>query len=492
MKIGFDTKLYLKIQKKAIEERIKKFGSKLYLEFGGKLTDDMHAARVLPGFEPDAKLQLLLQFKEKAEVVIVVNANDVIANKVRKDSNLSYQAEVKRYIDIYSSVGLPIAGVAITMYQENDIVKKFARSIKNLGIKVYHHYKIDGYPKDLEKILSDDGLGKNEFIETSKPLVIVTAPGPGSGKMATCLSQLYHSTQDGIKAGYAKYETFPVWNLPLKHPINLAYEAATLELDDVNMIDPFHLEHYKEVTTNYNRDIDTFPLLKAIFKRLYGKSSYYSPTDMGVNMIGFAITNEDVCCDAARKEIVRRHYAALKDVFLGKYENDILAKSELVMNQVGVKLDARVCVKACLDKQAKTKVNTVAIELEDGKIVTGKETKDLSACSSVLINALKTLGGIDDSIYLIQPEVLQAIKNMKLNSYGYESRLSVAETLTCLSIQSLNDKHSAIAIEQLPLLKETQAHASCILKEGELSVLKKIGINVTEQAASYIKALSTK
>jgi len=488
MKLGFDTKKYLKIQKKAILERIKKFDSKLYLEFGGKLADDYHAARVLPGFEPDAKLKLLESFKKEAEVIICVNASDVNKNKVRKDTNLSYQSEVEREINTFRTIGLPVCGVVISMYEETPSIREFTRLMRHLGVKVYKHYKIAGYPKDIPLILSKDGLGRNEYVETTKPLVIVTAPGPGSGKMATCLSQLYHDSVKGIKSGYAKYETFPVWDLPLKHPIHLAYEAATLELDDVNMIDPYHFEHYKKPATNYNRDIASFPLLKAIFEKLYGKSPYYSPTDMGVNKIGSAIISNKICADAALREIVRRHLAMQKDVFLGRYDDTYLEKSTSLMQHAGLDVANRVCVQACLDKQVKAKVNTAAMELKKNLVVTGKETKDLTASSSTVINALKKLGKIADDIYLIQPIVLDAIKSMKRESYGYNSRLGIDETLTCLAIQSLTNPLAAIALKQLPLLKGTEMHTSCLIKPGELATLKRLGINVTEQAASYIQS----
>ncbi len=487
-KLGFDTKKYLKIQKKAILDRVKKFDSKLYLEFGGKLVDDMHAARVLPGFDSDAKLQLLQQFKKDTEVIIAVNAQDLINNKVRVDSNLSYQAEVERLIGVYSTIGIPICGVVISMYEDSPNIKEFMRLLRNLNVKVYKHYRIEGYPTDIPKILSKEGLGKNEYVETHRKVVIVTAPGPGSGKMATCLSQLYHAHLRGKKAGYAKYETFPIWNLPLKHPVNVAYEAATLELNDGNMIDPFHLEHYNETATNYNRDIASFPLLKAIFEQLYGRSPYFSPTDMGVNKIGFAIINDKACKDAAKREIVRRYYGALKDVFLGRYDNSIVTKAEYLMHDSGVKAEDRVCVKACLDKQAAIKTHTVAIEIKRGVIVTGKKSKDLTASAAAIINALKTLGKIKDDIYLMSPYVLDPIKKMKHDSFGYRGRLNLSEALIALAIQSLTNPLAAIALKQLPLLRGTEAHASCILMQAEQQVFKKLGINITEQACSYISA----
>ncbi|MCQ2747796.1 MAG: DUF1846 domain-containing protein [Mycoplasmoidaceae bacterium] len=488
-KLGIDTKKYLKIQKKAILDRIKKFDSKLYLEFGGKLIDDFHASRVLPGFEADAKLQLLLQFKKDAEVIIVVNAQDLNNNKVRGDSNLSYEAEVQRLIGVYSTINIPICGVVISLYEESQHVKEFTRLLRNLGVKVYKHYKIAGYPKDIPLILSKEGLGKNEYVETHKKLVIVTAPGPGSGKMATCLSQLYHAHLKGKRAGYAKYETFPIWNLPLKHPVNIAYEAATLELNDGNMIDPFHLQHYKKTATNYNRDIASFPLLKAIFEQLYGRSPYHSPTDMGVNMLGFAITNDRVCVDAAKKEIVRRYYSALKDVFLGKYDNSIVTKAELLMHDVNVKAEDRICVKACLEKQKSSKNHAVAIEIKKGVIVCGRQSDDLTASAAATLNALKTLGKIQNKIYLMSPYVLDPIRKMKSLSFGSNGKLNLSETLVALAIQSLTTPLAAIALKQLPLLKGAQAHASCILNQAELNIFKKLGINITEQAASYISTL---
>lgn len=488
-KIGLDLKKYLKIQKKEILNRIKKFDSKLYLEFGGKLTDDNHCARVLPGFEPDTKLQLLLSFKKDAEVIIVINAQDVAKNKIRGDSNLSYQADVERLIEVYTTVGIPVAGVVVSMYEDLPAVKEFTRKIRHLGVKIYKHYKIAGYPQNIPLILSKEGLGKNEYVETTRKLVIVTAPGPGSGKMATCLSQLYHDFLRGKKSGYAKYETFPIWNLPLKHPVNIAYEAATLELNDGNMIDPFHLEYYEKTATNYNRDIASFPLLKAIFEQLYGRSPYHSPTDMGVNMLGFAICDDKVCQHAAKYEIVRRYYAALKDVFLGKYDESIITKAELLMHDVVAKPTDRICVKACLDKQEKCKTHAVAIELDKGVVVTGKKSKDLTASAAVIINALKTLGNIKDDIYLMSPYVLDPIKKMKRESFGYRGRLNLSEALIALAIQSLTNPLAAIALKQLPLLRGTQAHASCVLMGAELQVFKKLGINITEQAASYISSL---
>ncbi len=492
MKVGVDTKKYLKIQKKAILDRIKKFNSKLYLEFGGKLIDDFHAARVLPGFDADSKLKLLLEFKKDAEVIIVVNAQDLVNNKARGDSNLSYQAEVERLIGVYTTIGIHICGVVVSMYEESQQTKEFVRLLKHLNVKVYKHYKIEGYPSDLPKIMSKDGLGKNQYVETHKKLVIVTAPGPGSGKMATCLSQLYHEHLKGKKAGYAKYETFPVWNLPLKHPVNIAYEAATLELNDGNMIDPYHLKHYKTTATNYNRDIASFPLLKAIFEKLYGRSPYHSPTDMGVNKVGFAIVNDKVCQEAARYEIVRRYYHALKDVFLGKYDDSIVTKAEYLMHDAGVKAENRTCVKACLDRQAKAKTHAVAIEIRKGLIVTGRKSNDLTASAAAIINALKTLGKIKDDIYLMSPYVLDPIKKMKHDSFGYKGRLNLSEALIALAIQSLTNPLAAIALKQLPLLRGAEAHSSCILMQAEQQVFKKLGVNITEQAASYISTQEIK
>lgn len=491
MKKAFDTKKYLKIQKEKILERIHSFDSKLYLEFGGKLFDDYHASRVLPGFEPDAKLQLLLSLKDDAEVIIVVNARDINTNKVRSDTNLSYQAEVERLIEIYNSCGLPVNSVVLSMFEDTSSVQEFMAKMANQGVKVYKHYKIAGYPQNIPLILSPDGLGKNEFVETTKPLVVVTAPGPGSGKLATCLSQVYNSEVRGIKAGYAKYETFPIWSIPLKHPVNLAYEAATLDLDDVNMIDPYHLEHYGKTAVNYNRDVEAFPLLKSIFTSIYGSTPYYSPTDMGVNMAGFAIVDDEAACQASKEEIVRRYYSALKYRYLGKYDDKAVAKAEFLMNQVGATADDRKCVKACLDAQKEKQTQTVAIQLPNKKIVVGKRSEVLTASAAALINALKVLAKIDDSFDLISPNVVAPIKEMKKNLISSSKRINDSEVLIALAIQSNNNPLAAAALKQLPKLKGAQAHASCILTDTELGILKKVGIEVTEQAASYIKAHHT-
>ncbi len=487
-KKAFDTKQYLKIQKENILKRISEFGSKLYLEFGGKLFDDYHASRVLPGFEPDAKLQLLLSLKDNAEVIIVVNARDINTNKVRGDTGLSYQAEVERLVEIYNSCGLLVNSVVISMFEDTSSTREFMAKLANEGIKTYKHYKIAGYPQNIPLILSDEGLGKNEFVETTKPLVVVTAPGPGSGKLATCLSQVYNSEMRGIKAGYAKYETFPIWSIPLKHPVNLAYEAATLDLDDVNMIDPYHLEKYGKLAVNYNRDVEAFPLLKSIFTKIYGSTPYYSPTDMGVNMAGFAIVNDEAACQASKDEIIRRYYGALKSRYLGKYNDKAVAKAEFLMNQVGATPDDRKCVKACLDAQAKKGTHTVAIQLNSGKIVVGKKSDVLTASASALINALKALAKIDDSFDLISPNVVNSVKEVKRNLISSSKRMNDSEVLIALAIQSNNNPLAAAALKQIPKLKGAQAHASCILTDTELGILKKVGIDVTEQAASYIKA----
>ena len=373
-KMAFDNDYYLKIQRNEINKRINQFGDKLYLEFGGKLFDDYHASRVLPGFKPDSKLKMLLGIKDKVEIVIVVNSEDISANKVRNDIGITYQAEVERLIDAYNEVDLYVSSVVLSFYKDTPLIDTFIKKLEKNNIKTYKHYKINGYPHNIPLIVSEDGLGKNEYIETTRPLVVITAPGPGSGKMATCLSQLYHENKKGIRAGYAKYETFPIWNLPLKHPVNLAYEASTIELNDVNMIDPFHLEKYNVQAVNYNRDVEVFPLLKAIFEKIYGESPYHSPTDMGVNMIGFAIKNNDVAIKASSDEIIRRYYQALKNNFYGKFDDVCVEKEQMLMNQIGVTLANRKCVGACLKKAEKENVPGIAIELNNGKVITGKRS----------------------------------------------------------------------------------------------------------------------
>ena len=492
-KEAFDNNKYLKIQRESILKRISKFGDKLYLEFGGKLFDDYHASRVLPGFKADSKLQMLLGIKEKVEMVVVVNANDIISNKVRNDTLITYQEEVERLIDTYKEVGLYVSSVVISFYEDNASIKSFINKLKRNDIKVYKHYKINGYPQDIPLIVSKDGLGKNEYVHTTKPLVVVTAPGPGSGKMATCLSQLYHDHQNGINAGYAKYETFPVWNLSLNHPVNLAYEAATIDLNDINMIDPFHLEKYGVAAVNYNRDVEVFPLLKNIFEQIYGKSPYYSPTDMGVNMVGFAISDDKKVAEACYNEIIRRYYQTKKNVYLGRLNEDSIEKMEILMNKAGVKISDRKVIEAALIDSKKENEPSVALELPNGKIVVGHRSALFGACAACLLNALKILGKIDKKMYLLMPMVIEPLKEMKIKYlHRSNSRLRAEEVLLALSIQSKTNPLSDQALKQLPKLVGCEAHSSTLLSEVDLQTLNRLGIRVTEEPISYKKKLYTK
>ena len=489
-KLAFDNKKYLKVQRQEILKRIKSFGGKLYLEFGGKLFDDFHASRVLPGFEPDSKLQMLLTLKDDAEIVMAVNADDIRYNKVRNDLGITYESEVERLIDAYQAAGLYVSSVVLCFYEDNPTVKQFMQKLRKNGIKVYKHYRIVGYPQNLVNVFGSDGFQRNDYVETTRSLIVVTAPGPGSGKMAVCLSQLYHDMGKDIKSGYAKYETFPVWNLPLQHPVNLAYEAATVDLADVNMIDPYHLAAYGKTATNYNRDIETFPLLKTIFEKIYGSSPYQSPTDMGVNMVGFAIVNDKVACEASKQEIIRRYYQAKKNVFLGKFSDDTIAKEEALMGSVGVTTDDRPVVKACLEKAKKCKERVVAIELPNGKIITGKRSILLGAPAAMLLNTLKTLGKIDDSIHLISPHVVAPISDLKTGPLKKENpRIRAEEILIALAIQASSNPLAELALKQLPKLKGSEAHCSCILSDADLRTLTALGLNVTEEPVGYAHKL---
>ncbi len=489
-KEAFDNNKYLKIQRENILKRIQKFGDKLYLEFGGKLFDDYHASRVLPGFKPDSKLQMLLGIKDKAEIIIVVNANDLNSNKVRADIGITYQEDVFRLVDTYKDVGLYVSSVVISFYQESPNVLEFEQKLKNNQINVYKSYKINGYPQNIPLIVSDDGLGKNEYVKTTRPLVVVTAPGPGSGKMAACLSQLYFDNKNGIRAGYAKYETFPVWNLSLNHPVNLAYEAATVDLNDINMIDPYHLEAYGIPTVNYNRDVEVFPLLKAIFEKIYGKTPYQSPTDMGVNMVGLAINNEKEVIEASKKEIIRRYYEVRVKIFLGKLPQDSLEKMEMLMNKAGVSPEDRKCVKAALDTQAKENEPSLAIELPNGKIITGHRSQLLGASAALLLNTLKHLAKIDKSIYLLSPGVIQPMQTLKVNHlHRSYTRLRAEEILLALSIQAANNPLVDLALKQLPKLKGLEVHSTNILSEVDRTTFRYLGINVTEEPVNYKRRL---
>ena len=415
MKLGFDNNKYLQMQSEHIQQRISSFGDKLYLEFGGKLFDDYHASRVLPGFEPDSKLKMLLKLKEQAEVIITISANDLESNKTRSDIGITYDLEVLRLKDAFTQIGLYVSSVVITQYANQIAADLFRNKLSTLGIKTYLHYNIDGYPSNIEKIVSENGYGKNDYIETTRPLVVITAPGPGSGKMATCLSQLYHEHLRGVKAGYAKFETFPIWNLPLKHPVNLAYEAATADLNDVNMIDPFHLEAYGQTTVNYNRDVEVFPVLSAIFEKILGECPYKSPTDMGVNMAGNCIIDDEVCKEASNQEIIRRYLQCLVDIKQGNSTADTLYKLELLMKQAGITIADRKVVAAARTREEITSTPCVAIELVDGTIVTGKTTELLGASAACLLNCLKILAGIDHDVHLVSPMAIKPIQSLKTN-----------------------------------------------------------------------------
>ena len=489
-KTAFDNNKYLTIQRENILKRISKFGDKLYLEFGGKLFDDYHAARVLPGFEPDSKLQMLLGIKDMAEIIIVVNANDISSNKVRGDIGITYQEDVLRLIDAYKDVGLYVPSVIISFYQELPNVIEFEQKLKNSNINVYRSFKINGYPQNIPLIVSDEGLGKNEWVQTTRPLVVVTAPGPGSGKLAACLSQIYLDNKNGIRAGYAKYETFPVWNLALNHPVNLAYEAATIDLNDVNMIDPYHLEKYGIVSVNYNRDVEAFPLLKAIFEKIYGETPYYSPTDMGVNMVGMAIRDEEAVKDASQREIVRRYYETRLKIFLGKLPPESLEKMELLMNKAGVQPENRKCVAKALETQARSGEPSEAAELPNGKIITGHRSPLLGASAALILNTLKYFAKIDKNIYLISPNVFEPMQTLK-TKYLHRSyaRLRAEEILLALSIQALSNPLAELAIKQIPKLKGIEVHSTNILSEVDRNTLKGLGMHVTEEPINYKKRL---
>ena len=479
-KIGFDNDKYLKMQSEHIRERISQFGDKLYLEFGGKLFDDFHASRVLPGFKPDSKLQMLLQLKDEAEIVIVINSGDIEKNKVRGDLGITYDVDVIRLYNIFSKIGLYVSSVVLTQYEGQASADAFQQRLEALGIKVYHHYHIKGYPSNIPHIMSDEGYGKNDFIETSRHLVVITAPGPGSGKMATCLSQLYHEQKRGIKAGYAKFETFPIWNIPLRHPVNIAYEAATSDLNDVNMIDPFHLEAYGETTVNYNRDVEIFPVLNAMFEKIYGESPYKSPTDMGVNMAGNCIIDNDVVCEASRQEIIRRYYVALCGRRQGLVKDDEIVKLELMMKQTGVTPGDRKVVQFALSKEQATGAPAAAMELPDGTVITGKTSNLLGASSALLLNALKYLGGIDDEVLLMSPQVIEPIQNLKVGHLGsINPRLHTDETLLALSICATTSDTAKLAMDQIAGLRGCEVHSTVILSPVDERIFKRLGINVT-------------
>lgn len=480
MKNGFNNEKYLKIQSERIRERISQFGDKLYLEFGGKLFDDNHASRVLPGFAPDAKLRMLSQMADSAEIVIVISAVDIEKNKVRGDLGITYDMDVLRLRDVFTSRGFLVSSVVITHYNGQSSADEYRRKLRRKGIKVYFHHTIEGYPNNVALIDSDEGFGKNDYVETTRPLVVVTAPGPGSGKMAVCLSQLYQEHKRGIKAGYAKFETFPIWNLPLKHPLNLAYEAATADLNDVNMIDPFHLEAYGTTAVNYNRDIEIFPVLNTLFESIYGENPYKSPTDMGVNMIGYCMSDEEICCQAAKDEIIRRYYAALGKLANGELNEGEVNKIGLVMKQAKISVEDRKCVVAAKERKKKSGEDSSAIELEDGTLISAQTSPLLGPSAALLLNATKHLAGIDHRVKLIPEWLIEPIQQTKVNYlHGHNPRLHTDEVLVALSVLSPTDENCRKALEQLPKLSGCQVHCTVMLSEVDTKTFKKLGIGLT-------------
>lgn len=480
MKIGFDNEQYLKTQSEHIRERISKFDNKLYLEFGGKLFDDYHASRVLPGFAADSKLQMLLQLSDQAEIVMVVSVEDIIKNKIREDLGITYDNDVVRLIDAFRTKGLYVGSVVLTRYTEHHAVAHFQKRLESLGVKVYHHFTIPGYPTNVSQIVSEEGFGKNDYIETTRPLVVITAPGPGSGKMATCLSQLFHEHKRGVNAGYAKFETFPIWNLPLDHTVNLAYEAATADLNDINMIDPYHLKAYGVTTVNYNRDVEIFPVLNAIFMKIYGTSPYASPTDMGVNMAGNCIIDDEACREASRQEIIRRYYKALVGVADGTRTEEELSKIELLMSQENLSVTNRHVVPPARSRAEATGVAAAAIELTDGRVITGKAGALLGSSAAVLMNAIKELAGIPHEQLILSPESIAPIQALKTQYLGSKNpRLHTDEVLIALSATAANNEDAALALAQLPKLRGCQVHSTVMLSSVDLKVFKKLKCDVT-------------
>ena len=481
MRIGFDNDKYNSMQSQKILERIEHFGDKLYLEFGGKLFDDYHASRVVPGFLPDTKINMLSTLKDSAEIILAIHAGDIEHSKIRNDIDIAYDREVFRLIDAFRKRGLLVSGVVITRYREGiPAVDKFAESLEGLGMRVYRHYPIEGYPKNPKFIVSDEGFGRNEFVETTRPLVVVTAPGPGSGKLAVCLSQIYQEFRRGVRAGYAKFETFPVWNLPLSHPVNLAYEAATIDLDDMNMIDPFHLEAYGVTTVNYNRDVESFPVLNTIFTHIYGSSPYKSPTDMGVNMIGCCITDDEAVRAAAKQEIIRRYYQAACEAKRGRIDKEQVYKAEFIMSRAGISVDDRPVVASALAKADETGDAAMAIELPDGRLITGKTGSFMGPAAGALVNALKALAGINQDIYLISPIILEPIRKLKTEHFGSENPLLHSdEVLYALSICAATNPTAALAMKQVKKLRGCEAHSSVMLTRADMSVYRRLGFNLT-------------
>ena len=478
--VAFDNDKYLQTQSAHIRERLAQFGGKLYLEFGGKLYDDNHAARVLPGFQPDSKLRMLLQLKDQVEMVIAINAADIEKNKIRGDLGITYDRDVIRLIGIFRDFGLYVSSVVLTRYNDQAAAKAFQARLEGMGLRVYRHYAIEGYPSNTAHVVSDEGFGCNDYIETTRELVVVTAPGPGSGKLATCLSQLYHEYKRGVRAGYAKFETFPVWNLPLNHPVNLAYEAATADLSDVNMLDPFHLEAYGVTTVNYNRDVEAFPVLETMFKRILGTCPYKSPTDMGVNMVGNCVIDDEAAREASRQEIIRRYYAALCEQKQGKCSDDVVRKLELLMQKAQVDITSRQVVASAMELAEKTGKPAAAMQLPDGRIVTGKTTNLLGASAALLINALKALGGVPDELHVISPNAIDPIQHLKVDHLGNRNpRLHTDEVLIALSISAATDPTAEKAMEQLGKLRGCDVHSSVILSAVDENTFKRLGIHLT-------------
>ena len=488
---GFDNDKYLKLQSQNIKERIALFGEKLYLEFGGKLFDDFHASRVLPGFAPDSKIKMLIELRDVAEIIITINTEDIEKNKVRGDLGITYDLDVLRLIDAFRGYGLYVGSVVMSRYKENPVADAFKQKLENLGIKVYKHYEIAGYPHNIPLIVSDGGFGKNEYAETTRSLVVVTAPGPGSGKMATCLSQIYHDNKRGIKSGYAKFETFPIWNLPLSHPVNLAYEAATADLADVNMIDPFHLEAYGVTTVNYNRDVEVFPVLRSMFKGILGDCPYKSPTDMGVNMAGFCIYDDEAVCSEARQEIIRRYYNALCNRRKGASNDQEVQKIEILLQQLSIDIpNERKCVKAALERAEETGAPAVAIELSDGRIVTGKTSALLGASSAALLNALKTLAGIDKETDVISHEILEPIQILKTQNLGnHNPRLHTDEVLIALAVSAANSENAKRALGVIDMLRHAEVHSTVILSQVDSGTFRKLGVNLSCEPRYQTKKL---
>lgn len=480
MKYGFDNEKYLKIQSEHIKERIAKFGDKLYMEFGGKLFDDFHASRVLPGFEPDSKLKMMMQMKDDAEIVIVISALDIEKNKVRSDLGITYDVDVLRLRDEFIARGLCVNSVVITHYNGQASADAYRKRLENMDIKVYYHHTIEGYPNNVALIDSDEGFGKNDYVETTKPLVVITAPGPGSGKMAVCLSQLYQENKRGIKAGYAKFETFPIWNLPLSHPVNIAYEAATADLDDVNMIDPFHMDAYGKMAVNYNRDIEIFPVMNALFDDIYGYSPYKSPTDMGVNMAGYCISDDEVCCEASKQEIIRRYYTTLCSFADGKATENEVNKIVLLMKRMKISTADRKATIAAKERLDRSHVATAAIEMPDGTILTAETSPLLGPSAALLLNALKHLAGIAHNVKLIPQQMIAPIQKTKVTYlHGHNPRLHTDEVLVAISMMSLIDENCKLALEQLPNLVGAQVHSTVMLSEVDRKTFQKLGIGLT-------------